>query len=212
MINIQVVSSLFLNHLQCFTCLRDFGTPDNFPLSAVLGAGAIEVTFSSDNKTLNDDMAFEEVYRVFDFNSYIYTSLDTDPFHPNKTVNTSTHSYHVNSYCTRFGFEGSDPSKSGPASQRLFFVFYENLIILTFLVTRKSSQNLHILLLANTNGYNIYFKNHFFFQHFFLLIIRTDAVIHDIFLLCKKAPIYTIWSADGVYTSTSPLNIHPVLV
>lgn len=74
-----------------------FGTPNNFPLSAVLGAGAIEVTFSSDNKTLYDDMEFGQIYRVFDFNSYMYTSIDADPFHPNNTVNTSTHSSHGNS-------------------------------------------------------------------------------------------------------------------
>lgn len=49
------------------------------------GAGAIEVTFSSDNKTLYDDMEFGQIYRVFDFNSYMYTSIDADPFHPNNT-------------------------------------------------------------------------------------------------------------------------------
>lgn len=113
-----------------------FGTPNNFPLSAVLGAGAIEVTFSSDNKTLYDDMEFGQIYRVFDFNSYMYTSIDADPFHPNNTVNTSTHSSHGNSYYTQSGFEGSDPSKSGPASRRNLFFFYENLSIFTFLVTR----------------------------------------------------------------------------
>uniref|UniRef100_K1R577 Uncharacterized protein n=1 Tax=Magallana gigas TaxID=29159 RepID=K1R577_MAGGI len=49
------------------------------------GAGTIEVTFSSDNKTLYDDMEFGQIYRVFDFKSYSYTSIDAVPFHPNKT-------------------------------------------------------------------------------------------------------------------------------
>lgn len=100
-----------------------FGTPNicNFSLLAVLGAGTIEVTFSSDNKTLYDDMEFGQIYRVFDFKSYSYTSIDAVPFHPNKTVNTSTHSSHGNSYYTQSGFEGSDPSKLGSASWRVIF-------------------------------------------------------------------------------------------
>lgn len=100
-----------------------FGTPNtcNFSLLAVLGAGTIEVTFSSDNKTRYDDRKFGQRYRVFDFKSYSYTSIDAVPFHPNKTVNTSTHSSHGNSYYTQFGFEGSDPSKLGSASWRVIF-------------------------------------------------------------------------------------------
>lgn len=55
-----------------------FGSPDDG-----YSARAIEVTFSSDNKTKNDDLMFGQIYRVFDFNSYIYTSLDLDKTNPN---------------------------------------------------------------------------------------------------------------------------------
>lgn len=49
------------------------------------GAGAIEITFSSGNKTKYDDFEFGQIYRVFDFNSYSYTSPDQDRSNPNNT-------------------------------------------------------------------------------------------------------------------------------
>lgn len=69
--------------------------------------------FSSDNKIFYDDMEFGQIYCVFDFNLYMYISIDVGLFYLNNMVNIFIYFFYGNFQCIQFGFEGFDFLKLG---------------------------------------------------------------------------------------------------